>query len=117
MIYAVHLHQRQENARYKDELFRVESQLEAFFKIQEIAEDHGYFHFTLEELETKERVELRSTVIKLLRSKEFEIEDVYGEAVVEDEDWYEFELESPHAPDVRDRSIRLKRYVASSDAE
>lgn len=96
-IYAVHLYQKQENARYTDELFRVDSRLEAIFKIHQIAEDHGYFEFSFDEIDKSETVEIGSTIVKLLRSTEFEVEDVEGNDLAECEDWFAFELECPHA--------------------
>lgn len=112
-IYAVHLHQKQENAQYKDELFRVDSRLDAIFKIHQIAEDHGYFEFSFDEIDKSEKVEIGS-IVKLLRSTEFEVDDVEGSDLAECEDWFGFELEDPHAPDVGIRRVRFIRYVGFS---
>ena len=116
-IYAVHLHQTQENARYKDELFWFETRIEALCKIHEIAEDHGYIDFALDEIEVAEKVEIGATVARLLRSTDFEPENIEGSDFAEDADWCVFKLENPHAPDVSSRSVRLLRYVAFSDSD
>lgn len=117
-VYAVHAHQKQQNAQDCDQLYYADGSLQAAFILLDMAEDYGVLreehgYRTEDDLDRLREIDVGSCLLRLLCSREWYVSGTESTDEPDEDGTVGFRLVRPCAPQVAQREVVLIRRVYS----